>query len=137
MNRENVVKVRDVIAGLPPERFNMDYWSFQFNPDQDGGGDEIKPAALITDSCGTCGCIGGWTEAIFKDEIEVARNIPPELPFDRVGRAAYVLGLDRDTAHDLFFPGELDYALITQQQALVVIHHLLNTGDVDWGLIDQ
>lgn len=112
MNRKNIQKVRDVIAGLPAKRFAMEKWSGLI----DGYGFDVEPERLLHD-CKTCGCIGGWTEAVF-----------PKFK----GRAIVALGLDRSRSDALFLPCGIDWEGVTRAHAVRVLDHLLETGEVDW-----
>jgi hypothetical protein len=106
MNIPNLTRVRDHIASLKPEQFNMDRWNYN-----EATG---RPASLIHD-CGSCGCIGGWTEALFPDE-----------------EADVTLGLD-NYGNDLFYPkANINYRSITIPQAVAVLDHLIKTGEVKW-----
>lgn len=124
MNRKNIQKVRDHIAGLNPKRFNMALWAAERD-----GDDDVAPVRLKHD-CGTCGCIGGWTDAIF-------RTPRSKMGAESAGRA---LGLTEDQAQALFFPWGFpwgvndgdDWENIKPAHAVRVLDHLLATGEVDW-----
>jgi hypothetical protein len=112
LNIPNITKVRDTIAALEPDRFDMAHWASRI---EDGG--FASPSDLLH-NCGTCGCIGGWTEALFEDPAPVA------------------LGLDRQQEFDLFYPaGEgiiSSYGDVTQAHAVTTLTKLIETGEVDW-----
>ena len=110
MNRENIKKVRDHIAGLPSSQFGMRLWHTETE-------------------CGTCCCIGGWTGAILLDDLDADR-------WD----AAEALGLTDLASHRLFYPTAASCRRnpwdATPPQAVRVLDHLLKTGEVDWSIID-
>lgn len=107
MNVENIKRVRDHIAALPADQFNM---------------------RRFTSECGTAHCIAGWAGVLF--------GTPGEFHGSSFGREA--LGLDEETALDLFYCGdgaEGDEAWnSTPQQAVRVLDHLIATGEVDWSV---
>lgn len=115
VNVENINKVIETIRGLKPERFDMNVWA------ETRGGWFASPERLLTE-CGTCGCIGGWTNALF----------------DGCGRADArdALGLTHEEANALFYPyglgGPDGQWRITRRQAIRVLEHLRDTGEVDW-----
>lgn len=109
MNVENIKKVRDHIAGLPPERFSMREWD-----------------------CGTAACLGGWTERFFVGDEE----------YLTVASIMDCLGISPSEAEDLFHPGRFMTETFnpydaTPAQAVRVLDHLLETGEVDWSIIDR
>jgi hypothetical protein len=108
MNRENIKKVRDHIAGLPPEQFAMDAWT-----------------------CGTCACIGGWTARLF---------LPPDELWSLSG-VRRALGITSEDAERLFFwggagPTTVKWSDTTAGQAVRVLDHLMETGRVEWSILD-
>jgi hypothetical protein len=100
MNIDNLTKVRDFVASLPPERFNMVWW---------------RNGNLMHD-CGTCGCIGGWTDALFPDSF----------------RAGITLGLTNEQEDALFYPPEFCEHSTTIEQAVHAINTLIETGMPEW-----
>jgi len=125
MNVENIKRVRDHIAGLPAERFNMDCWAV-------GAGQtfpfQLGAEAFLSD-CGTCGCIGGWTNAVFREGVLYSQHA-----------AAKRLGLNEETADALFFPDQAitgSYDTITIPEAVAVLDHLIETGEVDWSVAGE
>lgn len=108
--RERLMRLRDHIAGLPPEMFDVDEWpSFH---------------AMMHAGCGTAACIGGWAQALYHARTHAD-----------IGD---ILGLTRDQVSRLFYPHELpddyDWSDITPTQAVRVLDHLLTTEDVDWNV---
>jgi hypothetical protein len=114
MNIERLTQLRDVLAALPDERFDMS----TFGPE----------SSQLLHNCGTVACIAGWAAAIFAE------------PGITDGAAARTLNLDPDLAHDLFFAD--DHPLketdgleaITRSDAVKTLTHLIETGEVKWGL---
>jgi len=108
--RDNLMLVRNFLASLPPERFDMGDW---------GDGADVE--------CGTAACIGGWAERLLFGELYGR-------PTWLVGAE---MGLSIDQSEDLFFlvgkqqPG-LDFQDITTAHAVKVLDHLIATGEVDW-----
>lgn len=120
MNIENIRLVRNVIANLPPERFNMNYWAAYVENE-----DDVENIVEVLHNCGTVACIGGWTNAIFGDETESTYD------------AAKHLGLSDRTAHSLFYPWGISKSFdeITIDEAIQVLDHLIETGEVDWSIV--
>lgn len=123
MNVENLRIVRDTIALLPPERFNMATW----------GGLQTNIYAQLVDQfqlkhdCGTCGCIGGWAQALLSKKGEPEEFEPRDL-----------LGLTSDEAEELFYPrlpNDRLWNSVTIPEAVKVLDHLIETGKVDWSII--
>jgi hypothetical protein len=124
INRENVQKVRDHIANLPPEHFRMDWWVATLSE----RGYNHKPPSreqLINHTCGTCACIGGWTMALLGKTEDL---LGPE---DDAGK---LLGLSASQADKLFYPHGTgkSYSEYTIPDAVAVLDHLLATGEVNW-----
>jgi hypothetical protein len=129
MNRENILAVADAIEkhSIPDLGFNMaaliDQTSENY-PDVSGH------------NCGTVACIAGWATFIAKG------MIPGEQQWSASVLAPGRLFLDitQEQASRLFSPaGEYDdeakyaiYAGITPSQAVSVLRHLAETGEVDW-----
>lgn len=121
MNRENIQKVRDVIAGLPPRRFDMSDYS--------SGPSDYPTAPELLHGCGTAACIAGWAAALADPDSKRPLN----------SRAIYDaqdwFGLDHAQADQLFCPQSIslaDWHKITRSHAARVLDHLLATGEVDW-----
>jgi hypothetical protein len=111
MNRENIKKVRDVIAGLRPQRFDMCQWA------------TADDAVHLHRDCGTAACIGGWTNALLSSPAEF-------MDFDLAGKR---LGITLGQTYKLFMPEDYDVpGHYTRAHAVRVLDHLLETGEVDW-----
>lgn len=123
MNREKIQELRDHIAKLPPEQFDMRQWR-DYN------------------DCGTVACIAGWAVEINKS-LFVGEYVPRS---DIRGAARMVLQLSDLQAVRLFTPMEsshigvqnnpgaiqCDMQDVTTAQAVKVLDNLLLTGEVDW-----
>jgi hypothetical protein len=113
ITRDRVMRLRDFLKALPPEKFNMAEWG--------------APA-----QCGTPACIGGWAERVILKACSLG-----DYGWGDVGAA---LGLDEEKAYALFFP--YDVALsggrtafrATIPEAVAVLDHYLATGEIDWGV---
>lgn len=121
INVENIKKVRDHIAAVDAKRVNMQVWA----------SNKADPAQLPSDvvptllhDCGTCGCIGGWTEALLGRSIKGDGAVMIE---EDVGE---LLGLDDRGAWKLFYPRDIENR--TQAEAVAVLDRLIETGEVDW-----
>lgn len=122
MDKIKIKELRDHIAALPPEQFDMSQWRAERE-------------------CGTVACLAGWTvelnKSLFGDWLERS---------DIKGAARLVLQLSQLEANRLFVPIEAsilrhpnhpgavlgDLNDVTTEQAVKVLDHLLETGEVDW-----
>jgi hypothetical protein len=84
-------------------------------------------------SCGHCG------QSFSKPPSEVKRSLTApycSLKCHGLSRAASVLGLTPADAQELFYPYDLEGPdgdwRITRAQAIRVLEHLRDTGEVDW-----
>jgi hypothetical protein len=139
VNVENIKLVRDHIASLPPERFNMQcYVGLRGDDDEDGPSiRDFEPEGAtnltaLEGSCGTCACIAGWTLALLNPD-----DPQSERPIMDAGMA---LGLDETAAARLFEPNNHDPGFrnllffVRQDEAVAVLDHLIATGEVDWSV---
>lgn len=102
MDVQNLTTLRDYLAKLPDERFDMGQWT------------SANRAEDMIHDCGTCGCIGGWAEAIS-------------------GQAASVwLDLTDYQSQLLFNPFHVDWDTITRERAVDVLTRFIETGEVMW-----
>lgn len=132
MNKENILAVADAIEGhtIPGLGFNMGNF---VGPPRDGEYD------LSGHSCGTIACIAGTARVVRTGVI--VHVLGSHFHWHQ---EADWLGLDHDDAHELFFaegfwngftaepPGGLGG--ITPAQAVRVLRHLAQTGEVDWSV---
>jgi hypothetical protein len=126
VNRENIKRVRDHIASLPPKRFDMSWWAIN----RTGAGAALAvPSDLIHD-CGTAGCIGGWTEALFPGHGHKGTGSR---------RAAKILSLSESQRVELFFMTGTGVLMtdVTLDMAVRVLDHLLATGEVKWAVAEE
>ena len=128
----NVANVNRVIEAIrlgskarPGMGFNMNYW--QSEPD-----DYSSIVDKSGRGCGTVACIGGWCNLLEEHDTGT-----PRISSSR--KAAEFLGIDDITAaEDLFYPDfaiTTDYDSITADQAIAVLEHLRDTGEVDWARV--
>lgn len=101
--RDRLKILRDHIAGLSPEKFDMSEWR-----------------------CGTAACIGGWTETLFAKKRlgESAVGALIGLNPDQSEALFYPDLPDPD--------GDARAWNATPAEAVKVLDHLLATGEVDW-----
>lgn len=127
VTKTNLRRVRDFIAGLPANKFLMcTFGAF--------AGDDWRAASSqeVKHGCGTAACIAGWANALLSTD-----DIPNlgERPFES---ACALLGLQRDDGEMLFWPWNLsdDFDWVSEEatpaQAVRVLDHLIETGEVDW-----
>lgn len=125
MNRENIQKVRDVIAAADAASFSMAYI---YDGEPEGFDPSRDPFGELLNVCGTTACIAGWTLAVCTPTEPPWRD---EMP---VTRAASLLGLRPEfEGRWLFAPdGYEDPRRYSRAHAIRVLDHLLATGVVDW-----
>lgn len=146
LNIENIKKVRDFIASLPPKRkVNMSTWGAPL--DEDLPSDHLigAPAEqLIKADCGTVACIAGWTCALLAPQTSLSIYNTPD-------KAQQLFGLTQAQANALFFaipsegeargwdrtyddrdPKWPDLDEITADQAVATLDRLIETGEVRW-----
>lgn len=119
MNKDNIRKVRDVIASQPAAKFDMarlfttqdlrDWWI-------------LRPDAVLNE-CGTAACIAGWTLVVFQPEQLSTKGAVDAEPY---------LGLNEGQAFKLFTPPGWKTERYTRAHAVRVLDHLLETGEVNW-----
>ena len=144
MNVRNVRRLADHIEGLPDERFNQAAWGTyivrslvrrQYQPD------------LPVYKHETAACIAGWAAMLFRSKELVAETMKWGEPMSIPRLAADALGLpqppgggrrDDGPAGRLFDPDDCpELSAITAADAVRVLRHLADTGDVDWRVIDD
>jgi len=109
MNRENIQKVRDVIAALPPAQFDMRELGTK-------------------NECGTVACIAGWACEVL--------GTGNDRDYGTTSVATEMFGITQGQAHELFWLGSAEPGsklwLAGPDHAVRVLDHLLATGEVDW-----
>jgi hypothetical protein len=147
LNLPNLIRVRDHLAKVDPQAFDLSMW-FQVEHRASCGFIATKKCGqALEGSCGTTACIAGHVLALFTPN-EFMSNDPATT-------AAELLGLSEEAGNDLFlpwsnrhvpvdYPGELTRrdlpngtgrADVTTSQAVQVLDHLIETGEVDWRVI--
>lgn len=113
---ENLDRLIEAIEGEScrfhdtPVHFNMGYWLTYIDPE-----------------CGTMACIGGHCKLLWGEE-----NI-----YGGAIGVGLFLGLLETEARLLCYLSRNsygDYEQVTKEQALTVLKHLRETGEVDWGV---
>jgi hypothetical protein len=126
--RERLKFVRDFIASIPEDNFNMITWGDTAQEFRDRIAARGYDLQRGKHPCGTVACIGGWTEKLW--QLNSAPNVlaPSKL-----------LGLTAELGQELFYPQGAKAAWydITNAQAVQVLDHLLDTGEVDWSIIND
>lgn len=122
MNIKNIKRVRDHIAGLPPARFDMR--ALFLNADGSVNYDDVRPIAAVKE-CGTAACIAGWAAVVLR---------PRTLGVD-AATIGGLFGLEAEQRSELFCPmGYYEPGRYTLSQAVRVLDHLVETGEVRWDL---
>ncbi len=92
----------------------------------------------VPGDCGAAMCIGGAAEQFFGDERKI-EALMEDQEYEGDEYAADLLGLEYRQAQILFYPWNnfrVGATPITPQGAAKVIYHLIETGKVDWSIID-
>lgn len=99
LTKQRLLKVADAVEAAPPDRFNMGTWltirgkeTFPESP---------RLAQKLNNSCGTAGCIAGWTVAVFPraGKPDAGRD------YNISHHAERILGLSDEEASALFLSG--------------------------------
>lgn len=125
LNIERLTVLRDVIANLPPSRFKMSTWVDVIDEEEDDRDSNELTAGDIKHDCGTCACIGGWTDALFREP----KDRPMQHSTLDTGK---LLGLTGGQTYELFTPKGVAWIEVTQEKAAEVLTRLIETGRVDW-----
>lgn len=154
INKTNIRRVIDQIKA-EPKRFNMSVYVGTLNSDPE---DDIYPhvedeghdTTVLAKSCGTVACIAGWAAylaqpgrppASTSHMMEIASEFLG-LPEPRVA----ALGDDYNDTDRLFFgwlpdrldrPNGLSLDAIAPEMAVKVLEHLIDTGEVDWSIVQE
>lgn len=121
--RDRMIRLRDFLAALPDERFNM--LDLMIDENGDPAGDNQSPAVFLS-RCGTAACVAGWSNYLYRaQDVEAGPSA-----------AAFDLGLNPRQRYDLFLPPRFithshEY---TRTRAVAVLDHYLATGEIDWAV---
>lgn len=127
LNVENINTLIETLRKIEPRRFDMSMWAAEIGHGRDERGRDVRPAQLLH-NCGTCACLGGWTNALFPQPGEKGGY------WSGAAAARRALGLKDDALFYPSAPGGLPaWDRITRRQAIRVLEHLRDTGEVDWG----
>lgn len=97
--KQRLLKIADAIESAPRDRFDMGVWIH--SKDEDFTDENPSTARKLTTSCGTAGCIAGWTVGVFP-----RAGKPDEIGWYSIEEhASRILGLDEREAHALFKSG--------------------------------
>lgn len=123
--REKLAFIRDFIASIPDENFNMSWWSQDAKTARTHYRYDTRGVERVKHHhpCGTVACIGGWALQLWGTGHGPAR----------------ALELDEVVANRLFKPRPADgrdWSSYTNADAARVIDHYLETGTVDWNIIE-
>lgn len=121
--RDRVIMLRDHLARLKPEHFDMASWGFEHD-------------------CGTAACIAGWNGLLTNDPPPTIEWVKPTSGgYDDIALEAWIsrqgasLGLNEDDAAKLFVPDtEEGLGELTARRAVAVLDNYLSTGLIDWSV---
>ena len=126
VNKTNMLAVAEYIQNLPIERFQMNTWITPSQPRYQ------NPDGTPTHSCETTACIAGWTVRLLRPWELAGMTGLNEIQ----GMAAFLLGLDLETAHRLFLavnhPWEENYYYMSGADAARTLRHLAHTSQIQW-----
>lgn len=122
MNKENILAVADAIENLSISGLKFDMC-----------------VSFYAENCQTVACIAGWAFVLEHGGVEKARKMGL---YDVSYQAASWLGIDHTQQMELFrFHGRsipeldgLDLGDVTSEQAVKVLRHLAESGEVDWSV---
>jgi hypothetical protein len=106
VTRDRVMRLRDHIAALPPEHFNMHHWH-----------------------CGTVACIGGWAATLFLPQSERYRDCRAAEALGLTPDQGEALFFPTGKMGS----GLSSYGA-TNAQAVAVLTNYLATGEIDWSV---
>lgn len=104
VTRDRVMRLRDLLKTLPPEKFDMRNPGF----------------------CGSPACIGGWALRLFMPDEADHESVSATAPL--LGLTA------AQGFHLFFPSGFTGAYSASPAQAVAVLDHLLATGEVDWSV---
>ena len=118
--------------------FMMDFWDISLGSEEIQGQAKENGLDWIPGDCGSAMCIGGATEQFFGDANEIEK-LKADDDYNCDNYAGDLLGLNHDTAYNLFYPWSnfrVKDVPLTPERAAKVIYHLINTGKVDWTVLE-
>jgi len=100
MNKERMILLADLLDSIKPEKFNIVYWTSDYNPDEDEHYCQDDIVDLSVYNCNTAGCIAGWAVAM-KNDLQVN-----DVRLDHVEEIAKdYLDLTHEESQRLFYYG--------------------------------
>lgn len=63
--KQRLLKIADAIEAAPSDRFDMGTWIRRKVRGAESYTESVTAAKKLNDSCGTAGCIAGWTVGVF------------------------------------------------------------------------
>ncbi len=127
VNTENVMALAAFLEELPEHsdrHFDMNCWLVE---------DHHGDTEFGTDGCDTAGCIAGWAYVLAKEAGMPEANFPNgALPSEIRFTATMFLGLGWSQSRALFLPDVVDLSKVSVEDAIKVLRHLADTGEVDW-----
>lgn len=155
MNKERIQNLITHMEEMPNHAFDMNQWmrveiEYQ-DPERDGESYTgfVGPGRVLAEPerfgtlfrekhvCGTVGCIAGHAIVIAMKENAIGKGFTD---YDSIIPAAGAyLDLTMYDARELFKARALNgnFDSVTKQQAINVLKHLRDTGDVDWDMMDS
>ena len=122
MNKERLLDVADMIENdrLPHVVFDMNQWT--------------KHRPSINPECGTAACIAGYALCAAYGNREAKKRFNSHIGWIAAQRKARrILGLSPYEATKLFSPSR-NLRAITREQAVKVLRHAAETGEIDWSI---
>lgn len=136
--RERLLRLRalfaEMLADAPTNKaFDMAVWHY-------GG---VADANLETDyaGCGAVGCIGGWTQLLFRAELAGRTSLQEDKNDwqDEPIRVGALLGLNRTETDELFHMetsgGSASYREVSLSDAIAHLDYILSGNRPDWRAI--
>lgn len=100
MNKERMILLADLLDSIKPEKFNITYWTSDYNPDEDQHYFQDDIADLSVYNCNSAACIAGWAVAM-KNDLQVN-----DVRIDHIEEIAKnYLDLSHEESQRLFYYG--------------------------------
>lgn len=149
INKTNIRRVIDQIKA-EPKRFNMGVYIGEVDPVDPGqiNEDHGHDTSVLRTSCGTVACIAGWAAYLARpDKPPASTSHMLELASDFLGVEPAETHPCRNTQGDMLFygwmpggfqrPNDLLLSDIAPEKAIKVLEHLIDTGEVDWSIVQE